>query len=57
MSAVASTKTGSPTSKAPAVRSVSTKGAQLVVPRRTSIGLSQAVVTAADSMNSVNGGE
>ena len=56
-SAVARTKTGSPTTRKPAVRSASTNGAQLVAPRRTSTGLSQAVVTEADSMNSVNGGE
>ena len=54
---VARMKTGSETSRNPAVRSVSTNGAQLVVPRSTSARLSQCEVTKADSMNSVNGGE
>ena len=54
---VARMNTGSATSRNPAVRSASTKGAQLVVPRRISAGLSQWVVTKADSMNSGNGGE
>ena len=53
---VTSTKTGSVASSLPATRSVSTKGAQLVVPRRISARLSQRVVTPADSMNSVKGG-
>ena len=49
--------TGSATNRWPAARSVSTNGVQLVVPRRISTGLSHAVVTCADSMKSVNGGE
>ena len=47
---------GSVASWKPAVRSVSTNGVQLVVPRRISVGLSQRVVTHAFSMKSVNGG-
>ena len=54
---VAMTNVGSATSRWPAARSVSTNGVQLVVPRRISTGLSHAVVTPADSMKSVNGGE
>ena len=53
---VKSTKTGSVARALPATRSVSTNGAQLVVPRRISGRLSHRVVTRADSMNSVNGG-
>ena len=56
MAQVASTNVGSVTSRWPAVRSASTNGAQEVVPRRISTGLSHAVVTVADSMKSVNGG-
>ena len=54
---VASTKTGSLVSAAPAMRSVDTNGTHAEAPRNTSVTEDQRVVTSADSMWSRNGGE